>query len=686
MVTISNYPYVAGILKWISALSFAKKLLASIWLLFLILVAAGIHGSSTGITAAWWAPEERYRGYLFNIDSDIDQDSSRLDRKGLAAFLMAEAKLSRWDELAVYTPYALSQFSQQPRFPVVNGGYGNGQNMLVIPQPPVLHVATLARPATWGYFLLGKQRGLAWFWWFQVFGCFTVLFLLFQVLLKCHSRLAAFGAFWFCASAYSVCWSHWPAHATMFAALGCLSSYQIFASTKKSLQVISGVLLGLSIPGFVMIMYPAWQVQLGYLALVLFAGLVIRDKLYVPAQLLSGFRVLSLAIALILAGALTVSWLLTCLSDIRIMSNTVYPGNRVSVGGSYSISELFKGTYNLITIYSCPAKLLSQSEASSFYYLFPAIFLAIPFSRKLLRGLGAVARTMIIFILAMLYLLFVGVPASVAKISLLSYVPTYRADLSIGLASIILCLSVLAMTSQGDEPAKHRRQRLLALIVGSVIVVFFVYHGLALMKFTGDFPIPVLILLMALLMGSLSYALLAGRKRAFCSILGLLLVATTALFNPLATNLDHVYGSELATKIIEINSLSADRPLWLCYGGNHVGALVSVLGGRSLTGIQWLPQLPIWHVIDPERSHEQSYNSYNEVSFFPSHNDNQVTFESPKPGVLWVSISPNNPALRSLGARYVVLMGDAQRNVDASRLQLIHKSPYETFSIYEIPQ
>jgi hypothetical protein len=684
--------------RWIGALSFEKKLLLGVWLLFLILVAAGIHGSSTGASSASWAPERPYLGYLFKVGSGANDDSSGPASKGLQWFLMENASGVRSDEFGVYTPYALSQFAQNPRFPVINPSYGNGQNMLLIPEPPVLHIATLARPATWGYFLLGKQRGLAWFWWFQVFGCFTVLFLLFQLILKGHVRLAAFGAFWFCASAYTVCWSNWPDHATLFAGLGCLAAYYILASQKKSTQIVCGILLGVSVPAFVMFMYPAWQVQLGYFAVVVFASLVIRDKLYVSARVLSGSQLLGFGLAAILAGGLMLSWLITCLPDLRIISNTVYPGSRISVGGHYSLAEFFKGTYNLVTIYNYSEQLLNQSEASSFYYLFPAILLAVPFSKRLRGRLGAVGWAMLGYILVMLFFLFVGIPASVAKLSLLSYIPAYRADLTIGLASIVLCLIVLACAKEsgvvkesasakesGFNGAEYKPQ-VLPLIVSGVIVLLFIFHGLALLKFTGDLPNPPLILFMALLMGSLSYDLLAGRKTVFCAVAGLLVVATTSMFNPLATNLDHIYDSELARKIVEIDSQSEARPLWVCYGGVHVGALISILGGRSLTGIQWEPQLAIWHALDPDRLHEQAYNSYNEVSFFPSTDDNQVLFDSPKPGLLWVRVSPNNPTLRSLGVRYVVQWRDAQNNFDTSKLRLVYRSLYGTFSIFEIPQ
>jgi len=53
---------------------------------------------------------------------------------------------------------------------------------------------------------------------------------------------------------------------------------------------------------------------------------------------------------------------------------------------------------------------------------------------------------------------------------------------------------------------------------------------------------------------------------------------------------------------------------------------------------------------------------------------------------LRVVISPNNPLLKSVGARYVLLVGDAQKYVDSSKLRLAYQSSSNTFSIFEIPQ
>ena len=63
------------------------------------------------------------------------------------------------------------------------------------------------------------------------------------------------------------------------------------------------------------------------------------------------------------------------------MAQTSYPGHRVSHGGDLTFAALFRGTYNLYSIYEKYKPLKNESEASSFYYFFPAVFALVCFSR-----------------------------------------------------------------------------------------------------------------------------------------------------------------------------------------------------------------------------------------------------------------------------------------------------------------
>jgi hypothetical protein len=661
------------------------KFLLGLWLFFLILVASGIHGSSTGITAHWWAPEKPYSAYLFQPPASLLQNLSQPVAERLRGVFQAQPRFTRWDEFSNATPLALSQLSHSPRFPVINTNIGQGQNMLIQHHTPVWHIATLARPATWGYFIFGARRGLAWSWWLQLFGCFTVLYLLLRIILRRHEAIAAFGALWYCGSAYVACWSQWPAYSVFFPALACLAAYHLLNSKQRSTQVICSVLLGLSIPGFLMLMYPPWQVPLTHLFLLLLIGLLVRDKLYLSLRHLSRHRLLCILGALSLACLLSLSFVLTCLPALKTMSATVYPGKRVSLGGDYSLAQIFKGFYNLITIYETPPFLLNQSEAASFYYLFPGVFLALALSKRLRGHLGVFGWLLISYLIAMLFFLLVGIPEWIAKITLLSYVPSYRADIAIGLASIILCVYVLVLIKDQKLNPEDRWEKLVPWIVSVAAICLFIFHRAAMLKMSKEFPALSITLAVALLAGLVSYCLIAGNSKAFCAIMCVAILATTAPYNPLSTNLDHIYDSELAHQITRLNRESGDRPFWICYGGTHPGVLVYLLGGRSLSGIHWPPQLALWSQFDYLGYYPNVYNRYAEVQLAYEPVKERISFSNHQDGAFVVSINPNHLFLKRLGARYVLAMGDAQPTLELARLPVVYKSTFGNFSIYEIP-
>jgi hypothetical protein len=598
---------------------------------------------------------------------------------------MARARWIRWDELLIATPLALSQLSHNPRFPVVNTNIGNGQNMLLTPHPPVLHVVSLARPATWGYFFLGAQRGLAWYWWFQVFSCFTVLFLLLEIILKGHRVIAAFGAFWFCASAYVVCWSLWPTQLAFSGALSCLAAYHLLRSNDRTTQAICAVLFGLGLTGFAINIYPPWQVPLAYLFAAIFAGLFIRDKLYLSFKPFPLYKVICLAGALLLAGALVASFLITCLPDLRLMSNTVYPGRRISTGGDYPFALLFKGMYNLDTIYAAPQALINQCEAASFYYLFPAVLFGVCLSKRVRKSLGIIGWLLVSYTVGMVFFMLVGLPGKLAKLTLLSYAPPYRADIGLGLASIILCVYALARVKEANGWG-DRWERIVPWIAGAAMTVMLLLHGLFLTRKADGFPSPGKILFISLLIGFLSYWLLAGKSRIFFGVSAALIVATSAFFNPLTTNLDHIYKSELAQQITRLNAQTPGRPLWLCYGGVQPGTLVTVLGGRSLSSTHWPPQISMWRSFDRTGVFDPLYNRYAQVNLIYTKNENEVAFLSRQEDTLMVHISPKNPIVRGMGARYVLALGDVQNEVKESGLPLLYESTAANFSIFEIPE
>src|SRR5262249_39789464 len=157
------------------------------------------------------------------------------------------------------------------------------------------------------------------------------------------------------------------------------------------------------------------------------------------------------------------------------------------------------------------------------------------------------------------------------------------------------------------------------------------------------------------------YCLISGKRAAFALGMGGIVAATSVCFNPLSTNLNHIYKSELAEQITAINKKATGRPLWLCYGGVMPGMLVTALGRRSLSGVHWPPQLELWRALVPKSiGYEEIYNRYAEVTLEYRENPVFTSFSPFSEGAFFVKISPHNKVIREMGARYVLAIGEAQ--------------------------
>jgi hypothetical protein len=80
------------------------------------------------------------------------------------------------------------------------------------------------------------------------------------------------------------------------------------------------------------------------------------------------------------------------------------------------------------------------------------------------------------------------------------------------------------------------------------------------------------------------------------------------------------------------------------------GMLVILLGGRTLAGVHWPPQMSLCREINPEGLQEYHYNRFAHVHMLLGSDPDRVTFSYTFPVDLDVTISPDNPVLRSMGS------------------------------------
>lgn len=673
-----------------SRLNFKLRCTVLVAVLFLGLVALRIHGSSLAIPAQVWDPQHAMSHF---VATPLLEGMGPEAQERWRSLLMVTPRNIRVDEWSHSTPWALAQFQHQPRFPVINTNIGDGANMLVSPWVPVLHLAAIARPVTWGYLLFGAQAGLAWAWWFQPLACFLALIYLFDILLPSRRLLALFGAAWYCGSAYVVCWSLWPAYLTAFGAFSVVCAHTLLHSRNRHALLGAGVGLGIAFSGFVLQLYPPWQVPLAHTFLFIFIGLLIRDRPWRTFRVEVWFRVLGVGLGLLVAAVVLGSFFASTARVLHAMAETVYPGQRRLLGGDCSATRLLTALYNYSTIYKTPGN-TNESESSGFFLFFPAVLIALIASPRARQRIGPVGWILVPLAIFFVYFCVTTVPPWLADVTLMSRAQGFRTQIALGLVSIILCVQLIDAMRQSRwwEERSLSTAALVFLGCGGL----FVWFGWLFQGETNYFPggasyPPTEVLWVSFIAASICACMALGLARVSAGLTLTAVAITSIPFNPLSrgfTPLEQTEMHRAIAKVLEDDPRPEGKPsLWLTYGGSiypSTGMVAQMLGARSIAGVHQYPQLDMWRKLDPTGRHFEKYNRYALVlQFAAPPSDTTVFFNLPHMFVLHLKTSPLNPIWRNLHARYVFSTGDG--NLAQSGLTPLHIAADGKFGIWKLP-
>ena len=519
------------------------------------------------------------------------------------------AREIRSDEWGIYTPLAIAQYNHRPQFPIVNDNLGqDGQNMLVLGMVgiPVAHFTTLAKPATWGFFLFDLKRALSWYWLFPIFACLIALARVISIVSQSKWNFSFLLALSFLLSPYVAAWSNWPAYSVFFPSLAFIVSHWILNSSNKIYLLVLGLILGVSLAGFVLVLYPPWNVSLGYVFLVLFAAYVHQNKLY---KNINSARLASFSLAIIMTVITILKWWLDSDVAIRAMLATAYPGQRdVVVGGSMYIPELLRGFTNLETLYKLLTPYANESEIASFYYMF--LPLLVLFLLRLYRiEIGWIEISLFAVMIFVLYFMLVGLPFMVAKISLWGRVIPQRADLALGLIHILLCGLLLGSTNPPLPDNEKSKIFAFAVSVAWGLIIFGYLsqlHSSILSSVSMGVVFGILVVVVVA-----GYWLVLGRAREFIYIYLGLSAATVLPFNPVVLAPNNII--DISPLVRGIDNDASQRVLVL---EKTLSANQLLASGRAVeNGTFYYPQISLWRQLDKDRVDSNAYNRYQHLNF-----------------------------------------------------------------------
>lgn len=560
----------------------------------------------------------------------------------------------RSDEWLVQTPFYLSQAEND--YPLVNDDYSlNGQNMIIAYNSPVKDITVIGKPFNWGFFFLGRDRGLSFYWAMKLVVMVLLGFEVLMILTRKKKALSLIGSFALTFSPAVQWWFMQHVGDLIFFTLGLMVAFYhyFYQHEKKWLRALMMLLVVIFGIGFILVIYPAHQVMLAYLLVFYFIGLLIYYGRKITWDWFDAVLIIG---AVLFIGGIMVHFWLTSKDALMASLNTLYPGKRVSTGGNWTIGKFFY----FLTNWKIPFKDITfsnNSEVALFYHFFPTVFLASPFvlfgkknSEQKLLG-----RVLMLFCLFAIFWITVGLPKEIAEITLLSYVPTARAYLTFSFAACLLTIWFIAYIWQEDViPTWYK---FILLIVNAGIYTY------ALMNSRMADYFSVMEITAIVVLGTLMLAfVLFHHARLFYLSFAALIVASGCFVNPVVEGTGAIFEKTLAKEIQQINQQDPGK-VWL--SEDELYNFTPTLGVKSFNTVRFYPDMNAWKKIDPDKEYEKYYNRYAHTRAFIAKEDTSYILDRPD----MFSVTLNFKDAEKLGIRYVVskrpltdynLLGEAQ--------------------------
>ncbi len=544
---------------------------------FSILVLFGFHGSSISI---------------YNSSIQPNHDIK------IAHPILGTSRLIRGDEWAVGTPTLLSQaknnFNETSR--ILNA---KSNNVTLYPKIIAKTVSALSIPNYLGFLFLPTEQAFSFSWYFGYFLVFFASFEFLMLLTKKNKFYSAMGSIIISFSAVVQWWECWTLIAYGEVAIVLFDKY---LKQKKVLnQVLLAVLIGIVGCCYIMCLYPAWQVPYGYLFLILSIWImkINKDNCSLKKVLMLIF------IIFIVIGIIIVPTVIKSYDIYLLMTNTVYPGKRVSLGGGF-----WPNLFNyFISMFNTFKESTNPSEMAQFTSLYPIpIIMGVYYwynnKRKLKKDFLLVGLTVLAILLTVWN--YVTLPEWLVRISLLSMSTPQRSVVVSGF--ICLLLLIYCLSNYATKNLKYT-VKFQNMIIAICITAFGVY--VTKNQYINYFSNKFLIFDFVFFVPVIFLCLLNWTKtnKIVFMLLAIVTFVTGVLVHPLNIGLKVIYDKPVSKEIEKLEKKNKNAN-WIVVGEQYyVQNYLVANGADTINSTNYYPNFELWKKIGLEDK-EEIYNRY----------------------------------------------------------------------------
>lgn len=533
----------------------------------------------------------KYNYSSVNHFSNLVQDNIQTE---YSLPIFGKAREIRSDEWNVSTPNRLSaQYND----------YGKVNRISMASHTPNMAVsgmhrsyAALSRPETWAYYITNTEYGISFQWNFILIFGFLANFELFLIFSKRNKLVSLMGTCMLMFSSIFQWFSQlefiWI---TPFFLVGVYYFWNVKSLVKR---ILWGFVVAVSAARFVVMLYPAFQIPVGFFILILFTAFTCES-----IEQIKEFKKIdwiTFAVTIIFSLSIIAYTIYDMKDYIITIQNTVYPGTRISSGGM-RIQNIF----NYIQTIKYPfIDVGNASEKSTIINLFPIGILGtiIIFVRK--KKIDIFMFLLMLYTLFLLWYTTIGIPVFLAKITLFSMTTDLRA---VQVIAYIQVFFLVYMISRQEQECFIRWYEGIVMAVITVILTLWEVN-----LYDDNYNSGKYMLLAGIILGFIAFFLVFPQLKHFTTTAMCVVIALSLMIgipvNPINKGLEGIYDKPVEQKVREIAKRDPNA-IWLAV--MSYPSMLVANGARTLNSVNYMPNLSFWETFkDNDTITPDIYNRY----------------------------------------------------------------------------
>lgn len=554
--------------------------------------------------------------------------------------IFGKIRTIRSDEFLVNNPGIFASVMNNPSFEKYNTIL-RGTDTLNIISGVYKGLAMIAyQPWKLIFTILPLENAFSFYFYFVPVFAFLFCMELFYILSK--NKLVAFtGATLTIFSSYFLWWG-FPNY--LLSGTATIVFFYKFINEKNiKKQIVFGLLMALSFSIFVCNLYPAWQVPVGYVYLVIGIWMIKENFVQIKSQSKVQWFIFFGSIGICIL--LVLNYFISTKEYIQIINQTVYPGKRVEYG-SNEIGKLLCYAQSLFF----PIKdMYNNSESGVFFCLFPlSTLLSLYYSIKSKKK-DLLSILLLTVEIPMIIYTTISLPPIVAKLLLFTHSTSVRMIDILGFVQVILIVRLLSFYK--DE--KHIKP-----IVGGIVAIAFACESVLICKYSfPDYLNKYWMILLFIMIFFLSFYLMTNYKgkgfKKFEILISLVSICSGLCVRPISIGLSSVYAKPAAQEIQKIVSKDPTSK-WVTIGGIETPSFTVMCGAPTINFVNTYPNLKLWHTLDPDKKYEKIYNRYEHVKVLLTHEE--TSFELIQSDYITLNLSYKD--IKKAKVKYVFTNGE----------------------------